>query len=447
MGIRALGEGIWKSLLRKDHTSLKSRLLNGAFWSVLGAVGGKGLVLIAFIIVARIIGQRAYGEFGIIRSTINMFTVFASAGIGYTASKYIAQHRNRQPQAAGEIYALSNVLAWAIGFLFALLLVAFSSLIAERSLQNPLLADDIKWGALVLFFTTLNGVQNGALSGFEAFKPIAVNTFLSGLFQSICLVAGCYFWGIEGCIAGLGLGCVALYFLNHYSIRRYLKQYAIVPEVRRVKKQTWRVLWKFSFPAILSSVMVLPVLWWAKTYLVRQAGYVEMADFDVADQWGVMVLFIPATLSQVILPLLSNTLEEGTTGQYFRLIRVNILLNVVISSFIALGVIVLGKYILSFYGKGFVEVQPLIYMMIATVIMSACHVVGQVFASQDKMWLGVMFNFIWAVWIVIFTILLVGNGYGAGGLALAIVFSYVLHFIFQGIYIFKFLKKQELCKK
>lgn len=426
------------------HSGLKSRLMNGAFWSVLGAAGGRGVVLIAFIVVARIIGQEKYGEFGIIRSTINMFTVFASVGIGYTASKYIAQHRNRQPREAGEVYALSNALSVGIGILFSVLLIFFAPLIAEKSLQNPLLANDIKLGTFVLFFTILNGVQNGALSGFEAFRTIAVNTFISGIIQSACLIAGSYYWGVEGGIVALGIGCIGLYILNHRSIHRQLSVYQIPVKLRSVKKKTWQILWRFSFPAILSSIMVLPVLWWAKTYLVRQAGYLEMADFDVADQWGIMILFIPNTLAQVILPLLSNTLEEGTTKQYFKLIRVNILLNVAISFTIALGVAFLGKLILSFYGKGFVQVEPLIYMAIATIFMSACSVVGQVLASQDKMWLGFIFNLLWSIWIVIFTFLFVGNGYGASGLALAIVLSYVLHFIAQSIYVFQFLRKQKV---
>lgn len=426
---------------KKDSTGLKSRLLNGAFWSILGAVGGRGLVLLSFIIVARIIGQYAYGELGIIRSTINMFTIFASAGIGFTASKYIAQHRNSDPQKAGEVYVLSTFASLCIGSLFVIFLIFFSPLIAERSLQNPTLADDIQLGALVLFFTTINGVQNGALSGFEDFRIIAINTFLSGVIQSISLIVGCYFWGIEGAIVGLGLGCVALYLLNRRALKKQLHAFQISFKLSTVKKETFGILWKFSFPAILSSIMVIPVLWWAKTYLIQQSGYINMADFDVADQWCTLVFYIPGTLSQIILPLLSNTLEEGTSRQYFKLVKVNLLLNIGISMVVGLGVIVFGKYILGFYGKEFVGTDTLFLMIISAVLISACNVVGHILASQDRMWLCLGFNFVWAVWVVIFTLHFVGAGYGAKGLALAILCSYCLHFLLQGFYVFKFLRK------
>ena len=38
-------------------------------------------MLLSFMIVARIIGKESYGELGIIRSTLNMFTLLAGMGL------------------------------------------------------------------------------------------------------------------------------------------------------------------------------------------------------------------------------------------------------------------------------------------------------------------------------------------------------------------------------
>ena len=424
---------------RIQQGNLSSRFANAASWAIIGAIAGRGITLISYIWVARILTQEIYGEFGILRSTINMFTVFAGMGLGATASKYIAQFRNANPSKAGEIYTLSNFLIFFIGGLFALLLFTLAPCIANNSLNAPHLVEEIKIGAIVLFFIAINSVQNGALAGFENFKAIAFNTFYSGCIQASLIIWGCYWKGLYGILIGWGIGCFVCYLLNQHSIHKQLKKYQIKFTIHRVRKESFTILWKFSLPSLLASVMVMPVLWWAKTFLIEKSSYTEMAIFDAAEQWYTMVLFIPSTLSQIILPLLANTLAEGTTNQYSKLVKINILLNVSIALTFSLFVILIGPFIMGLYGKDFIDIKTLAFMMGTTIASSACNVVGQVIASQDKMWLGFVFNLLWATWVVLFTVLFIGYfNMAAAGLALAIFVSYTIHFICQTIYIKQF---------
>ena len=160
---------------------------------------------------------------------------------------------------------------------------------------------------------------------------------------------------------------------------------------------------------------------------------------NVALRSGIYTLFIPTTLAQLVLPLLTNILSEGTKRQYITLVKINIWLNFGISTIIAVFIVLLGRFIMGLYGKDFMELYPLYLMMIASVFMSVCNVVGQVIASNDKMWFGFIFNLLWALWIVVFTILF--KNYGAIGLALSITCSYALHFVGQLIYLIIYLKK------
>ena len=419
--------------------NLSYRFVHAASWAVIGAIAARGITLISYIWVARILAQEVYGEFGILRSTINMFTVFAGMGLGATASKYIAQFRNSNPNKAGEIYMLSNFLILFIGGLFAVLLFFLAPYIADSSLHAPHLTNEIKVGAIVLFFIAVNSVQNGALSGFEDFKSIALNTFYSGSIQAVCLIVGCYWNGLLGMLIGWGIGCCSCYLLNRHSIHKQLKKYQIKYIFNRIPKDNLTILWKFSLPSLLASIMVMPVLWWSKTYLIGKSDYAEMAVFDVTEQWSTMVLFIPSTLSQIILPLLTNTLVEGTANQYSKLIKVNIFLNVCVAFLFSLFVLLIGPFIMGLYGENFINLKALAFMMGTTIASSACNVVGQVIASQDKMWLGFVFNLLWATWVALFTVLFVGYfNMAAAGLALAIFVSYTIHFICQTIYIKQF---------
>lgn len=428
-------------------SDLGNRLVNGSFWSLAGTVGGRGIVLLAFVGVARMVGKNDYGELGIIRSTINMFLVFASLGIGGTAAKYIAQYRNSSRKLTGEIYALSHYFSMLVGGIATVALLFFSSDIATYSLHAPHLTQQLKLAVPVLFFAAVNGAQSGTLSGFEDFKTLAVNTFISGFTQGVCLIAGTYWYGISGAIVGLGIGNLVLYFMNWKSIHKRLKQYAIVYRLRDISKKTVQILWKYSLPSALSSMVVIPVLWWTKTFLIKHTSFDEMAVFDVAEQWYAMVLFIPSTLSQILLPILSNTLEEGTYRQYVKLIKINLGINILVSLGIAFVISLLSHFILSLYGKEFTSVSPLIVMMFVSVMVSAAQVVGQVIASKGEMWIACGFNLMWSVWLIGFAVLFVNHNLGALGLALAILCSYTLHFIGQGIYLLRILRLSPLIQK
>src|ERR1035437_5586151 len=77
------------------------RLAHGVFWSFSGTVVARALGLIASIIVARLLGRGAYGELGIIQSTVGMFGLFAGFGMGITATKFVAEYRKTDPEQIG----------------------------------------------------------------------------------------------------------------------------------------------------------------------------------------------------------------------------------------------------------------------------------------------------------------------------------------------------------
>ena len=62
------------SILSSD---LNKKIINHSFWILLGNVISKFILLIATILMARYLGKEEYGQFGIIKSTILMFAMFA----------------------------------------------------------------------------------------------------------------------------------------------------------------------------------------------------------------------------------------------------------------------------------------------------------------------------------------------------------------------------------
>jgi len=433
-----------KQLIKRIKSSdIASRLVSGAFWSIAGRVVGSGFLLLALIGVARIVGVETYGELSMVRSTIIMFSAFAGAGIGLTASRYIALYRNTNQTKAHEIYLISYYFSIGFGFFIATLLFFFAPLIAERSLQAIHLTSEIRLGAIALFFIALNSAQGGVLTGLEKFKTIAVNIALQGVVQAVLLIAGAYYFGINGVVGGMVFGALLLCGLHYRAIQKSIPK----RELKNVKisKDTASVLWKFSLPAALSSILVIPVLWWCKTFVVQQSGFKAMANYDVAEQWSLIILFIPSAIAGMVIAILSNTLAEGTAHQYKKIININIWINAAISIFASLILCLLAVLILRSYGVGFTDVATFRILIISTIPNAIAAVLGQVIASKGKMWSGFMLNFLWAIWLLLLTLLFVKYlDYGAFGLALAVLCAYILHAIFSYTYMWqKVIKSQN----
>ena len=418
-------------------SEIATRLVSGAFWSVLGNVLGRGLILTAFIIVARLIGQKGYGELAIIRSTILMFAALSGAALGLTAARYIALYRNTEPQKMYEVYLLSRYFSIGMGFLVAILLYFFAPLIAGQSLHAPELTNDIRCGAVALFFISVSSVQTGILQGFERFKAIAINTILLGIIHLLCLSLGAYFDGIRGVILGMGVSYFFLYLLNkRYTVQSVANKAPEKRGAKHIHKDTLSILWKFSLPAVLSPFLVIIVIWWCKTMIVKIDGFEAVANYDVAEQWSIIILFIPLVLSGMITPILSNVLSEGTATQYRKLINIDIIINILISVLATAVILLFSSLILKSYGAGFNDTRTFMIVLLATIPNATAIVLGNIIASKGKMWAGFILNILWTLWIMIFfSVFVCKMGYGVFGLALTMLAAHTLHFVFSYAYV------------
>lgn len=418
-----------------NQSQLSKRLYSGVSWTLIGSVIGKFFQLISFIFVARILGKEEYGQIGIIRSTLSMFLMFSTLGMSMTASRYISLYRNTDPYKALKVYKFTHNTVIGFGAIIAILFFIFSSIIADKSLHNINLTESLKISAAVLFFISISSAQTGALNGFENFKALGIHSIINGVIQTILLIIGAHYFSTNGVIIALGISAAILYFQYRYSLKDNLKPLKSVPATEDKQFNNISIFLKFSLPAVLSGLVTVPILWWVKTYLIRHTGFGEMAMYDVAEQWYFMLLFIPNSLSSIILPLLTNTTSEGTETQYNKLIRLNLIINISITSILAIFIALFTPLIYSFYGKEFTTNNtPMLILLITAVICATNNVLGQVIASKGKMWIGLGVNSLWAVWLILFSLLFIGKySLGATGLAYAMLVSYVLHSVTQGL--------------
>lgn len=409
--------------------------MTGAFWSLFGTAVGKFFILLSGIFCARILGDTLYGELGIVRSTIAMFIVVGSAGIGVTASKYISEYRAQdKSREIASIISLTRLFSIAFGGAIVLIVFLFSKSIASDALKAPELEFDLKCGAILLFFSVFNAYQNGVLSGFENFKAIGLNTLYAGILEFVLIVLGAYYAQVSGAIIGYGISFIILSILNSNSISHTLKKNSILLKDTKFLNEHKLIIIRFAIPAALNSLIVTVSFWALKAMLVRMTDFAQLGIYEAADQWKVIMLYIPSALSAILLPILSHSHGKGQSMK--TLLKYNITVNIVISIIIAIPIICFSKLIMSLYGSGFEEPMPLVILAISTIFTTLALVTTTALTSVAKVWLSFLFQILWSISMLISAYIFLCIDFGALGIAFAILIAYFILSFAQTIYYF-----------
>lgn len=408
-------------------SNINRKIISNSFWIISSNILSKFILLVATILMAKYLGKEEYGQFGIIKSTILMFVMFASLELGLTATKYIAQYKKSDKVRVEKIIGISNLFALLIGFSFSFLVYVFSNIIAHQ-INAPEIYQEIQLSSFIIFFAAINGIQNGILAGLENFKELSINNAIAGIISSIALVITSKYFDLSMVVVAFGLNYILLFLFNYWSLRKVFYSQYDINIFRKKNFEEINILWKFSLPAILAGLMVSPVVWLCNYFLVNQpSGYLEMAEFDIANQWRNTILFIPTALSQIALPLLTSALNDNKN--YKKIFNLNIKINFYLGFIMTVVFVALSPFIIDFYGEKYERaIYPLIIMFITTFLITVNNVIGQAIASQGKMWYGFYVNAIWAIVLIICSyILIVKYQLGAIGLSLAFLISYIIH--------------------
>ena len=411
---------------RLEESGLAYRLAHGAFWSLAGTALSRILALVASVIVARVLGKVGYGELGVLNSTLVTFQAFANLGLGLTATKYVAELREKDPARAGRILALSTIVCGGAGLIATTLLWMFAPWICTHTIDAPQLAEALRIASLGLVFATLGGAQLGALAGFEAFRVTTRINLWAGMLGVLVTVWSVWFWGLMGAVWATVVTAALQWVLTHFAVRTQARRYGIPIGLAGWWREQ-RVLWTFALPALAQGVMVTPVTWAAAAILVNQPrGYAEMGVLSAANQWYAAVLFLPSALGGPLLPVLSERLGAGDAPGTRRILRAAIGMSfaLVIPIIAVLGLA--SPWIMRAYGPGFASAWPTLVVALVTAgLVAVTNPVGSVLGASGRLWLGFFMNSGWAAVFLGATMLLVK--WGALGVAAARLVAYAVH--------------------
>lgn len=416
------------------------RISFGAFWALTGTLSAQLSILLAGIVTARLLGKTAYGELGLLVSTIDALGVLAGLSLSVTLTKHLAETAATSPVRAGNILRMTRVFTAASGLAISAAVFFFSEQLAGRTFGAPNLAGTIKLCSPLVFLGAIYGLQNGALSGLEAFRRIAFINVAKAVWHLPLMLAGAYFFALNGAVAAMLISSAAGCLLGWFELKRETERLGIRAGDGPLISDP-RMLLDFSLPSFLASLLYAPAIWIAGLMLaVSSGGYAALGVFSAANQWRSLMLFLPDMLSRAVMPVFASLLSSGNKTEARSLFIKLSLAVAVIAIPLALLVIVLSKIIMGLYGPQFSGGETaLVLVTIAALLLALESPVGNIIAAAGKMWAGFAMNLGWAAALLLSAHFFIGRGWGATGLAAAYATAYAVHGIWTLAFLLKIL--------
>lgn len=347
-----------------------SRIINDSFWAILGNVLGKGLALVGGIIIARFLGKETFGEFGIIKNTILSISILSTFGLGYSATKFVAQYKNSKPEYINTIIQYSNKITLVVSGILSLGLFLFTDQLADKIFKAPHLILPLKFTSILVIFSALTTTQIGILAGFGEYRGLARINILVGVFTLISSILLTYFYHLNGALISL----LSAQMLNWYLNLRLIKN-RLVTKIRdeEFDRKLFKDILRFSYPLALQEALYSLTVWMGSLLLIKFSNYGQLGLYSAAVQLSSIILFIPGILRNVILTHLSENVIKTIKNR--KIIFNMLILNFLITFVPALILSFFSNKLSAMYGNSFTNLKDLLAIAFFTTVFSSISTV------------------------------------------------------------------------
>jgi O-antigen/teichoic acid export membrane protein len=407
--------------LTEPQPTLRTRqAVIGAGKVLLGAVLGRGTTLLGTLLLAHLLVPERYGQLALIQTGAFAAGSIAALGLNLATTKSLADLRGRDPGFAGRLLGTAVSCTAIAGAVASLLLLVLGAQIATHVLRSSMLVVPLMLASPLPFLISLQVVQVAAFYGLGDFGTVLLSTTGRGLVVNVGMLGGAVLYGLSGGIAGIVAGELLTTATNFVLIARSTRR-AGIAFPRRPAMGDLRRLGGVAVPSLLSTVLIQGSLWGSQVLLLyTTGGYVQAAYFGVAYRWHTALLFIPAALAPVALPVLSHLHASRESRDYLNVLRLTVLANLMVVVLPAAVVIVLSEPIMALAGGAYAVAWPVMaWLALAAVPTAANNVISQTALSLNLVRAWLASDVVLAVVLAALSLVLIPT-LGAVGLAVAV---------------------------
>lgn len=412
--------------------------------SVINTIVSKGSFFIINLLLLKILGFELFGNYSLLKNTIDTFIGFVLLGIGSAITIEVAQSNDSRY----DLYAIQ--ISGILYILMTSLLVIIASKLFSFSLfgwYSPKLIYEV----LFVIVFAISSINNSILYGLQKYKLLIINAIISILPAILMMVYGAKISGYTGALKGYVYYYIIVFFISSYQVFICIKSIDRSPGVNNYKISFDDLIIRFkklilmSLPLGLAALMVGPVILKSNYMLFNSFnGDKELGVFESLNQWKNIAILIPAALSQVSFPIFAQNINKSKEDKILALKEIGVKV-LKINLVIICCLIILVPIIYFILLRGDFEVIKdnyfsLIILLLSTPIITLTNISGYFINGNNKLWIGFFINLIWAVIFLICSYFMITIlNYGNFGLSIAYFLSYLALIIFNFLYI-KYLK-------
>jgi|GEM_PF-6449841 len=356
------------------------------------------LMAVLGLLLAKILSKEDFGITRVVASYLIALSLLGHFTVHDALSSYVAKITDEGDRKYYFVGATCLVLLSSI-----IVATIFSTYVYWSGLWDGKLKEALVYVSMSLPFLCLTLAYVASLQAIGSYKVYGIVTILGGTIPVMAILPLSDYFGVNGWIAGRVAANILLFLIALYVIREYIKPVKDKPNL--LKKITQ--LWRYARIQMVSGLLSLVMLSADVIVLERMTSNLsQVANYGMALLFAKAILIIASTLGRVYFKELS-AVEAYTSSVY--VIQKYLVINLVAGLAAAIGLILIGPYIITFlYGSQYEAAGGLLinmsYGIVFCFLWNAISVVNVTQAhTQDSAWIssvGALFGIILLVTLI-----------------------------------------------
>ena len=296
-----------------------STLATGLGLTLFGRIAGRGVQLVAEVVLARALGPIAFGLYAIGWTGLKLLGLIAVLGLDQGVLKYASARWRNERGEARRILGRSLALAFASGLATGALVFAAAPWLAGSVFSKPDLAPVIRvFAAAFPLFTVLRV----ASAGTRVSKNMLYSLVSEDLGQPALNL-------VLAVVIVIGLGSAATGAAAATAVSFAIAAGIALLQVRRLFADApsgsppgMREILAFSVPASMAGVLTLLVTWTDRFVIAGFRPTAEVGVYQAVSQIPALFAAVIASLSTIMIPMIADLHHRGESVQLARLYRV-----------------------------------------------------------------------------------------------------------------------------
>jgi O-antigen/teichoic acid export membrane protein len=392
------------------------KIFSNSLILLFSTIFSKLFVLSINLIMAKYNPAETYGQFALIRSSVNMIETTVSSALNPLIVKVASSEVDSSNR--GAIYSI----IFAGNVIFAISL----------SLPIVIFIDDISlfilgeidtamiYIAAALISLTL---ANGAL--ISIFIASAnYNTILTSSAITFFLVLPSSYFLIPPYQGQGALFCMAIFNIIDMTVKIYLSRTSCTfqrtkGQLAFLAKKIFKLFARASFFLVSASLLNAASFWLVRLLLVNNPdGFKELAKFDIGFQFILVAFIVLNSITTVFLSLIARS--KGLSKGSSTLIWLNLFLALIFSISMSLVIYLSSPYVIGFFSKEYSS-DVLEYMSIIPILYSVAIVLNRYMIAMERCHILLWVSIYSSIGMLIYSLFFVSN-------ALELVFSFMLYY-------------------